>query len=63
MLGGGEFARDTSFENTRSDMAGVEGRLGDMLETEGWRERCLAIVDGIMTLLSVAADAGAVSGF
>jgi hypothetical protein len=44
-------------------MAGVEGRLRETLETDGWRERCLPIAGGREILFSVAADAGVVSGF
>lgn len=63
MLGGGELARDTSLEYTRSEIAGVEGRLREMLETDGWRERCLPRAAGSEILFSITAEVGVVSGF
>src|SRR5450432_1254417 len=44
-------------------MAGVEGRLWETLETDGWRERCLPSADGREVLCPVTADAGAGSAF
>src|ERR1700733_9298929 len=63
ILGGGELARETSFEYTWSESAGVEGRLRETLEIEGCRERCLPNPDGKTPLFSVTAEAGVVSGF
>ena len=64
ILGGGELARETSLEYIWSEMAGVDGRLREMLEIEGCRERCLPRPDGNTPLFSVTAEAGVVvSGF
>jgi hypothetical protein len=63
ILGGGELARETSFEYIWSEIAGVEGWLREMLEIEGCREHCLPSPAGKTPLFSAMAEAGVVSDF
>jgi hypothetical protein len=64
MLGGGDPAREASTENTRSDNAGVDGRLLGIEDIEGCRELYLANGKlGRNPDFSVVAEAGVGSAF